>query len=182
MAYTNTNRTVLCILLLLFLLAGCSGLPHYAQPHISPISGPLPAHVVTYRALIKEDFQAKELPEYIREHSDKLNAHTSVSIRPVPQSKYIISAAEYYGSRVYFASVGQLAFEALMIPERSWWNPAAPERKKSYILQHEQIHFALLEVTARRLSEKTAAQSESLIVIESSYEAARSGLLRIVQT
>lgn len=176
------KRIVICTVLLLCLQVGCTGLPQYAQPHISPVSGPMPVHVIPYRNLLKSDFQAKELPEYIREHSHKLNAHTSVSIRPVSQSKYIVTSSDFYGAQVYFASVEQLAFEAVMIPERSWWNPAAPRRKDKYILQHEQIHFALMEVTARRLSEKAMDESASLIAIDSSYEAARAGLLTIIET
>ena len=177
---TITKRSLLLAITLLGLLSGCAGLPHYAQPHISPIVGPLPENVVTYRDLNRKDFQAMSLPDHIKEYSKRLNAHTAVSIRPVSQSKYIVSSTYYNGHKVYSGYVEQLVFEAVMIPDRSWWNLDAPKNRERYILQHEQIHFALMERSARKLTEKAAAESASLIAFDSSYDAARKSLVEIV--
>ena len=45
-------------------------------------------------------------------------------------------------------------------------------RKKAYVLQHEQIHFALTEITARKLTEEAQEVAESLLIIQSTREAA----------
>ena len=39
-----------------------------------------------------------------------------------------------------------------MIPGQSWWNPGVVKKRQPYVLQHEQIHFALMELAARKLT------------------------------
>ena len=60
-----------------------------------------------------------------------------------------------------------------MIPSCSWWNPQIPEEKKAYALQHEQIHFALTEIAARRLTQEAREVASSLLVIQSTLKGAR---------
>jgi len=49
-----------------------------------------------------------------------------------------------------------------MLPEKSWWNPFLAKEKQAYVLQHEQIHFALMELEARRLNRKAALEDQRL--------------------
>ena len=63
-----------------------------------------------------------------------------------------------------------------MIPSCSWWNPRISEKKKEYALQHEQIHFALTEIAARRLTQKTQEVAEVLLVIQPTQKGAKDEL------
>jgi hypothetical protein len=49
------------------------------------------------------------------------------------------------------ASSTDAAFVAVIDRDCSWWNDAAPDPPE-YTLQHEQVHFAIAEVVARRLT------------------------------
>jgi predicted secreted Zn-dependent protease len=43
-----------------------------------------------------------------------------------------------------------------MDPTCSWWNSAQLQVGPEYVLQHEQIHFALLEISAREINREIA--------------------------
>ena len=166
------------IVVLLFLFTGsCARLPDYAQPHLQQKAEPLPLNVITYRDLTKADFQAKELPLHLQNHQKRLSAHTAVSIRPVQNSKSIISSALIYNQQVYCGRIEQLSFEAVMIPGDSWWNPRMKKGREGYVLQHEQIHFALMEIAARQLTDRVARENGALTVFDSSYEAVKKKLM-----
>lgn len=166
------------VALFLLLLSGCARLPDYGRPHLNR-GVKLPLNVVSYRDLTISDFLADNVPDRLKEHAKKLNAHTAVSIRPVPGTNYTISTTHINNQKVYYGQVEKLSFEAVMIPEHSWWNPAMAMIRKDYVLQHEQIHFALMEVAARRLTKKAEEESELLKVYESSFDSAKEKLLNI---
>lgn len=172
------NSFTLVVVFFFLLFGGCSVLPEYGQPYINQ-GVALPLHVVPYRDLTIADFQAKNVPDRIKDHAKKLNAHTAVSIRPIPGTKYTITTAHIHNKQIYYGRVENLAFEAVMIPEHSWWNPRMAKKRESYVLQHEQIHFALMEVAARRLTQKAAEESELLNVYEASFDAAKQKLSAI---
>jgi hypothetical protein len=109
---------------------------------------------------------------------ERLGAHTAVSIRPAPTSKTLVSSGEIYGQQVYFGSINQLSFEAVMIPEESWWNPYLRKGREGYVLQHEQIHFALMEIAARKLSVQVVKEKNTLMVFASNYEAVKIRLMK----
>ena len=169
------------MLVLILLFAGaCAQLPDYAQPHLQQNTGPLPLNVITYRDLTRKDFQAAELPPHLQGHAKRLNAHTAVSIRPVSTSRYLISSALYHDQNLYYGRVERLSFEAVMIPENSWWNPHLKKVREAYVLQHEQIHFALMEIAARRLNAEVVREKATLTLFDSSYEAVRTKLVERV--
>ena len=165
------------VVILLVFIGSCARLPDYAQPHFYERTDPLPLSVITYRDLTKADFQSKELPGYLQDHMERVGAHTAVSIRPAPTSKTLVSSGEIYGQHVYFGSINQLSFEAVMIPEESWWNPHLRKGREGYVLQHEQIHFALMEIAARKLTVQVVKEKNNLMVIASSFEAVKKGLM-----
>jgi hypothetical protein len=178
MVTTFSNKTLQTIgVLLLLFIGSCARLPEYAQPNFYQRTNPLPLRVITYRDLTKADFQAKEIPHYLQDHTKRLGAHTAVSIRPAPTSKTLISSAKIYGQHLYSGSVKQLSFEAVMIPEESWWNPHLRKKREAYVLQHEQIHFALMEIAARQLTIQLAKEKDTLMVFASSYETVNITLL-----
>ena len=52
----------------------------------------------------------------------------------------------------YRVSVKELRFRALMDRSCSWWNDGVAAFAPDYVLEHEQIHFALYELGARQLN------------------------------
>ena len=160
----------------LFLLAvGCAQLPDYAKPQfrLPDHNKDSPEYGFTYRQLTVDDFKALSLPEKFTVHAKNLNARVCTNIRLTRDSKFIVNPVNFRGKKSYFASIQDIAFEAVMIPSCSWWNPQISEEKKVYALQHEQIHFALTEIAARRLTQEAREVASSLLVIQSTLKGAR---------
>lgn len=163
------------LILLIFLLTGCTLLPEYAKPRMVE-SGNRPAYKnqgFTYRALTVEDFQARSLPDNLVRHAREIAAHACCRIRTTKDARYKITQGYLEQQIQYFGTIKHVAFEAVMIPECSWLNPNIAEEKLDYVLQHEQIHFALMEIAARKLTREAKEEVRNFIAIQSSYEAAR---------
>lgn len=168
------------ILFSLLLICGCSGLPDYAQPHLSSDGEHIPENSFPYRALTRSDFQAVSVPARLSRHQHRLNAHTAVSIRPVAGAQYIITGGMIGDQQIYHGRVEHLSFEAIMIPEQSWWNPAVAKRRQPYVLQHEQIHFALMELAARKLTRRINGDPRVASVYGRSAAEIRSELQEVI--
>lgn len=166
------NNFQSAILLLVLLFAACSRLPHYGQPRGEASDGVLPSQTIAYRPLTIGDFRSAELPEDLRRHGRHLNAHTTAAIRTRPGASIALTSVESRGRKTACGRIENLAFEAVMIPERSWWSPTLPEEQVWYVLQHEQVHFALMEIAARKLNQRAAKKPEQLTICEESPEAA----------
>lgn len=167
--------------LLVLLAVACAGLPDYARPRMHPGDPQQPAHQgFTYRPLTPADFRAASPPDHLDGHAERVNAHSAIRIRPTPASKFAVTQGELYGQLCFFGRIDHLAFEAVMIPERSWWNPAMPPAATAYVLQHEQIHFALTEIAARRLTRETAAWAAAQLVIRPSPQEVHAEIVRLV--
>ncbi len=150
------------------LLPGCTGLPEYAQPRLTQNHYDLfNERVITSRKLTRLDFQSPSFPESLQKYSSKLNAHTALSIRPANHSKYTIGSFVLDGQITYYGRVEHLQFEAVMIPDHSWWRPQLAKEKHAHVLQHEQIHFALMEISARKLTNKVYQESVGFTGINS---------------
>lgn len=147
------------LLLISQLFSGCAQLPDYAQPHIRAEPFDPKLGYINYRELTMEDFKATVPARSIQGYQHLINAHTSVSLRPVHDSRYIVSPP-HLNFGVYRVYLSDLGFKAVMIPERSCWNPSLHRSKKEYVLQHEQIHFALMEIAARQLNRRLAQSPE----------------------
>jgi len=159
------------ILLGLILPAGCSRLPAYSQPRveISNVSGA--TQVISYRKLTVADFRAPALPKDLMSHIQELNAHTSVAIRARPGAQYRFSFEGSKASQLKCGHAENLGFEAVMLPEKSWWSPTLAADKEAYVLQHEQVHFALMEVAARQLNRRAAKERDQLTACAEDSEA-----------
>ena len=144
---------LLLLTLLIICQSGCARLPEFAQPHISSESFDPSIEYLDYRQLRVDDFKAKSVSPGIKDHQHMINAHTSVSLRPAIEIHYIISPP-HFSFGLYKAYLQELSFKAFMFPTRSWWNPGLSPEKTTYVLQHEQIHFALMEIAARELNKK----------------------------
>lgn len=165
---------------LVLFLSSCSTLPHYGRPSIQEGFSLKDLSTITYRTLTPKDFKAKELSGDKALYADKLNAYTSVSMRPVKGAQYVISPVTMYSEKFYVGSIKNLAFEAIMIPERSWWSPRVSAGKRAYVLQHEQIHFALMEIVARQLNKYINDTPGALIVSAETPDKVRMKLRELV--
>ena len=166
-------RFIKSILLMEFflLLSGCAQLPEYARPHTMEIDNKQEGlkNVITYRQLTIDDFQALELPANIEPHAESIGAHTCCRIRVAKDSKFMITR-RYLNQQIhYFGSIKYIAFEAVMDPECSWLNPKVSGKKLEYVLEHEQIHFALMEIAARKLTQEARKEAKKFIAIQLSY-------------
>ncbi len=146
-------RLLTGLFLILQLLAGCASLPDYALPRVGK-GGDIGewSEIIRYRKLEVADFRASSLSDEYRKHAFNLQAYTRVVIRPRGNSRYTINATNSFNQVVYHGGIELLSFEALLIPEASWWSPKISPEKTAYVLQHEQIHFALMEAAARRMT------------------------------
>lgn len=176
------SLSVLLLGLLLVCLLSCRKLPDYGKPQFHGDDISLQTVAVTYRDLTISDFKAVSLPERLQEFSEKLNAHTAVSIRLNPPVQYTISTHVVDGQKKYVGRIKQLRFEAVMIPERSWWNPDLAVGKYAYVLQHEQIHFAIMQLAAMQLGQKGINERENFIVFESNPANVKSVLIEKIKT
>jgi hypothetical protein len=164
-----------CGILLGVLFSGCAGLPEYALPRTGAITED-PAkfsEALTYRPLTRSDFKASALPADKAAHSDFIQAHTCARIQPTKSSKFSISRARFNGAWSFFGSIQTIGFEAVMFPGCSWWNPKMPANMHRYVLQHEQIHFAIAELTARRLTADARLKAQSFLSIQPTRQAVR---------
>lgn len=162
-SFSNLAR-FFALLFVVALLPCCAQLPEYAAPKIRPASKQ-PTTFFTYRLLQQNDFRAPSLEEGTNGMEEHFNARSSVQIRPKPTTKIMVRKSNFNGVPLYFADIDNLTFEAVFIPEHSWWNPKLPADKKRYVLQHEQIHFALLEITAQKISKEKNRYRQGLPIM-----------------
>jgi hypothetical protein len=106
--------------------------------------------LVGYRALTREDFRSSAPPQ-----GDTSRGHVAAVT-----CAYLVYAPELRFRAVkeprdsdWGVSVEKLSFFARMDPQCSWWDPRA-QFTPDYVLQHEQIHFAIIELVARDLNRR----------------------------
>lgn len=150
------RRLLLCAGLLPWL--ACTTLPDYAAPRGWVIEDPASldqSDVIPYRTLTRSDFRGTEPPPWMAPYADRVGAatcahilttkDTQIQVEPYPTSD---------GSLHYRATPHHLRFHAQMDRSCSWWNPEDMGLPSDYILEHEQIHLAIVELEARRLNER----------------------------
>jgi hypothetical protein len=153
-------------------VSACAQLPEYARPRTIKIDGLHEAskNGFAYRPLTTDDFKASSLSDGQSVHAKNINAQSAILIRLTPDSKFKTSPWPLWGQMNYLGSISHLAFEAVMIPQHSWWNPSMNPARKAYVLQHEQIHFALTELAARQLTRDSREWASKLLVVKQTPE------------
>lgn len=158
------RRFILLLLLLLYLTSGCATLPDYAQPQLSiGGDGNKWSELIPYRDLAVTDFKATSLSGALKGHSYKLQAHTRVVVRVSEDTELSIYSTQAFNKILYRGGVQTLLFEALMIPEESWWSPTIHPKKADYVLQHEQIHFAIMEKLTQKMNREVKEDSSRFV-------------------
>lgn len=158
----------LLLLLLLGVTVGCVyQLPEHSKPRfLAPgIDDQTSKKGFSYRQLEVIDFQAKSLPGDYRQYSHDIGAQSCISIRPSGGAKINIVQAYYQEMLFYAGTISQLTFEAIFLPDCSWWNPEIAKSREGYVLQHEQIHFAVMELAARKLNSEAIYEAKSYLAI-----------------
>ena len=164
------NRSLGYAVLSLSLLwvAACARLPDYIKPRTIQMDEirKVIATGFSYRPLTPEDFRATSLPENLSTHGESINAQSAILIHLRADSKFSISPWPFLDQVNYLGSINPIAFEAVMIPNHSWWNPKIKAAMTGYVLQHEQIHFALTELAARKLTRDAQKSASDLMVVK----------------
>jgi len=167
----------------LVLIPACARLPEYARPRMVQAEDLQLTRTAgfPYRELTPEDFRAAALSEHLVEHAERINAHAATQIRLTADSGFRITSGDLYGQNYFFGRIERLGFEAVMLPDRSWWNPKMPASMRGYVLQHEQIHFALTELAARQLAGDCQKWAADVLVIQPTPQAVRAELARQIK-
>jgi hypothetical protein len=168
---SELKKILLSLLLLLVFVAGCVQLPKYAQPrfHTPENSGLSGREGFSYRQLSVKDFQAESLSPYYDQYNHHIGAQSCISVRPSKDVMVRIIQSYYKDMSFYVGTISQLKFKAVFVPECSWWNPNLARNREKYVLQHEQIHFALTELAARKLTSKVSDEVKSYLAIGDTY-------------
>lgn len=171
------------IAVLLALIAACARLPEYARPRMVQTAEPEKAMATAFpfRPLTLDDFRATSLSEDQLAHGDRIKAHAAMLIRVTADSTFKITNGDFYGQRYFFGKIEHLAFEAVMLPDRSYWSPTITPDLRGYVLQHEQIHFAITEIAARQLTRDAQKWASEVMVIQPTPQAVRAEMFRRVK-
>lgn len=152
-------RWIATLLWIAAALVGCSKLPDSAAPTgelIDPSQAAL-EDGITYRTLTRADFKGTRPPGPFARVADRVGAATCGQVLTTPDMRMLIHWEKGSdGEARYRLSAKRLRFQALMDRQCSWWNDEVAAFAPAYVLEHEQIHFALYELGARRLNEKAA--------------------------
>jgi hypothetical protein len=136
-------------------LVSCSTLPEQAAPKgsiFAPGSVDL-SDAISYRALTRADFRSSAPPAQFGPVADSIGAATCGYIVAAPGARFanrLIPASG--GAVLYEATPDGIRYSAHMDRSCSWWNPKDLGIPPDYVLEHEQIHFAIFELEARRLN------------------------------
>lgn len=155
----------------------CARLPEYAAPKTAVVApGSIDmSDVVPYRTLARADFRAEAPPAQFAANADRLGAATCCYIVVEPGARITSREVRSESGPVrHRASVSELSVRAQMDRRCSWWNPKDTGLPRDYILEHEQIHFAICELEARRLNASLREFTSTLgVTAESAQAAAR---------
>ncbi len=108
-----------------------------------------PSELIAYRALTREDFQAEMAVGFSVTEEEHVGATFCAKITVRPEE--VVTRAEPGASGAYVSTLDAPIFFSVFDRKCSWWNPKS-ERPEVDVLEHEQIHFAIAELEARRLN------------------------------
>lgn len=136
---------------------------------------------IRYRTLERADFKGKEPPlGAVAQGNHGLAAITCVDVRAEPHiSMQTGEATEPDGTERFEGWLTEVRFQAFMDRACSWWRPQT--QSPEYTLQHEQIHFAIREIAARRLNASAERLATELHVTAATEQEVRLRLLQRVE-
>jgi hypothetical protein len=133
-------------------VAGCTRLPEYALPKVEMVDARqlATADGIPYRTLRREDFQSPTPPMDDARHAGRMSAYSCANVVPDGEPLMEIRRPEQRGP--FVARPQRIRFVGELDRRCSWWNPDQSGAPATYVLQHEQIHFAIVELAARELT------------------------------
>jgi len=133
--------------------------------------------VISYRPLRQSDFRGTNPPPEMMPHRDRLGATTCAYLVTTAATQVFVRPVRAPGGRVFYEATPRgLGFRAEMDRNCSWWNSAQAALKTDYVLEHEQIHFALFELEARRLNAAVDGLYPRLQTRDSTLDGARQAM------
>ena len=151
--------------------AGCggtsAGLPEFAAPtgRVLDSREEVPRDMIHYRELSRDDFQSPHPPPQYEPHRMRLGAATCAYVLSLPETHIeVVELRSPNGPTLFRAVPTDLGFRARMDRACSWWNSDQTRLPPDYVLEHEQIHFALFEIEARRLDASAQALTDAATV------------------
>jgi hypothetical protein len=139
-------------------------------PELSAVSD----DVIAWRTLDIADFRAEHPPASLWNHSGRLNAVSCVFIGTDEEIPLVVEREELDTRPARFrVRVASVEIVSLFDRGCSWWNAEIPVDRIAYTLEHEQIHFALAELAARRLQRVITERRASLEASAATAERAR---------
>jgi hypothetical protein len=150
--------------------------------------------LIRYRTLSRADFRGTAPSGPAADHADKVGAQTFSIVKHDPGVGFAgKQTTEPNGEKRIVGKIENLRFRAWMDRSRSWWNPKPGGAPESYVLQHEQIHFALVEIEAGVMNEegkklmKRTFESDDDEELQADVEAAinsivKEGMERLLET
>ena len=133
-----------------------------------------------YRSLRRDDFSGAHAPAQFL-HSQVLPVAVScIYVVVNPGARIYAEPRIVDGVTTYVPLVSDLSFQAVLSRSCSWWNKEHSV-SPAYVLEHEQIHFALYEVAARRLNQSAAGLIRSLPVSTKSAQSAIASTQQFLQ-
>lgn len=126
--------------------------PRYLEPsgRLLASSETTPSDVIGYRQLSRADFKASSLPAEASPSAKKIGAMTCARISTTPETGFVAHEVDTPSGPRLQVRFRELGFVALMDRGCSWWNPSK-SLPHDYVLEHEQVHFAITELGARHL-------------------------------
>lgn len=109
---------------------------------------------VRYRTVTRADFQAADPPADLSAHAMHLGALLCAAI--VPEGEMSLEVERADGDAPLRVAIRGPGYRAAMDRRCSWWNSEQATVPADYVLEHEQIHFGLTEIHARRINREIA--------------------------
>jgi hypothetical protein len=134
--------------------------------------------LVGFRTLTREDFRAKQPPASSGSDSTHLGALLCGSIGA--DSDIALEFQSPDDAKVHWFVFGDAGYRARMDPHCSWWNLEQRRVSPRYVLEHEQIHFALLEISAREINREIATRRVRVESRDQAVSAAQAELTSVL--
>jgi len=108
---------------------------------------------IGYQELRRADFKASAPPSEGKGMPEAAAAALVGAVRVAPGSEFsIVPVKTGSDSTLFEATVHNLHFHAIMDRKESWWRSELDSISTADVLEHEQIHFAIVELAARNLN------------------------------
>lgn len=134
-------------------LGACSALPDYARPVTLSADQLRMKDVIRYRPLERSDFKGEQPPPGFDLRMGAAICAFFKNNIDAESFEFTYLGLDNY-RHVYSVKFKKPRVWALMDRECSWWNPGIDESDQAYVLQHEEVHFALFEIAARKWTEQ----------------------------